>query len=68
MISKRAIETLERRKTPVASYYINWNRWLPIMRAYEEGQAKYFATRGLSYFWVVGWYVGSCGVQDIDRA
>lgn len=45
MASARALETLQNRKTPVPSYYINWNRWLPIMRAYEEGSAKYFATR-----------------------
>ena len=53
LISKRAIETLEQRKTPVASYYINWERWLPIMRAYEAGQAKYFATRKCTYLFLL---------------
>lgn len=45
MASQRALKALESRKTPVPSYYINWNRWLPIMRAYEEGRPMYFATR-----------------------
>jgi alanine-glyoxylate transaminase/serine-glyoxylate transaminase/serine-pyruvate transaminase len=44
MASQRALKTLENRKAPVGSYYISWNRWLPIMRAYEEGRAMYFAT------------------------
>ncbi|KAL7422043.1 hypothetical protein Q5752_003816 [Cryptotrichosporon argae] len=44
LASARAIKTLETRKAPVASYYISWKKWLPIMRAYEEGRAAYFAT------------------------
>lgn len=42
--SKQAIQVFESRKTPVTSYYASWKRWLPIMRAYEAGQAAYFAT------------------------
>ncbi|KAF9523065.1 pyridoxal phosphate-dependent transferase [Crepidotus variabilis] len=26
------------------SYYASWGKWLPIMKAYEEGRAAYFAT------------------------
>lgn len=44
MTSGRAIRTYQNRKTPVPSYYISWKNWLPIMQAYEAGQAKYFAT------------------------
>ncbi|KAK1923991.1 putative alanine-glyoxylate transaminase [Papiliotrema laurentii] len=44
MASARAIKTFEGRKTPVPAYYISWKNWLPIMRAYEEGRAAYFAT------------------------
>lgn len=44
MASQRALKTLESRKAPVGSYYISWKRWLPIMRAYEEGRPMYFAT------------------------
>jgi alanine-glyoxylate transaminase/serine-glyoxylate transaminase/serine-pyruvate transaminase len=38
-------QTYESRKTPVPGYYMSWKNWLPIMRAYEEGRAAYFATR-----------------------
>lgn len=44
MASTRAIKTFESRKTPVPAYYISWKNWLPIMKAYEEGRAAYFAT------------------------
>ncbi|CAE6513669.1 unnamed protein product [Rhizoctonia solani] len=42
--SQRALSVLKARKTPVSSYFANWNRWLPIMQAYEEGIPMYFAT------------------------
>ena len=45
LASKRAIETFEKRSTPIPGYYISWKKWLPIMKAYEEGRAAYFATR-----------------------
>jgi alanine-glyoxylate transaminase/serine-glyoxylate transaminase/serine-pyruvate transaminase len=45
MASDRAIKVTNARSTPVSSYYINWQRWQPIMQAYEAGQPKYFATR-----------------------
>lgn len=44
MASDRAIKVTNSRSTPVSSYYINWQRWQPIMQAYEAGQPKYFAT------------------------
>ncbi|KAM5530216.1 hypothetical protein V8D89_016104 [Ganoderma adspersum] len=36
--------TFESRKSPVTSYYASWKKWLPIMQAYESGNAAYFAT------------------------
>ncbi|KAJ2699512.1 hypothetical protein H4R19_005533 [Coemansia spiralis] len=42
--SQRALKTVETRKTRVPAYYVNWTRWLPIMRAYEARAPKYFAT------------------------
>ncbi|OCF43063.1 alanine-glyoxylate transaminase/serine-glyoxylate transaminase/serine-pyruvate transaminase [Kwoniella heveanensis CBS 569] len=44
LASKRAVQTLEKRKTPVQSYYISWNKWIPIMKNYEAGKPSYFAT------------------------
>jgi len=44
LASQKALKVLETRKTPVASYYANWKRWLPVMQAYEKGLPAYFAT------------------------
>lgn len=50
MASDRAIKVTNARSTPVSSYYINWQRWQPIMQAYEAGQPKYFATRESTFY------------------
>ncbi|KAF9786416.1 PLP-dependent transferase [Thelephora terrestris] len=42
--SNRAIKTFENRVASPSSYYASWKKWLPIMRAYEQGTAAYFAT------------------------
>ncbi|CAE6450187.1 unnamed protein product [Rhizoctonia solani] len=42
--SQRALSVLKARKTPVSSYFADWNRWLPVMQAYEKGVPSYFAT------------------------
>ncbi|RDB23521.1 Alanine--glyoxylate aminotransferase 1 [Hypsizygus marmoreus] len=44
VVSQRAIKAFESRSVPVTSYYGGWNRWLPIMRNYENGSPSYFAT------------------------
>ncbi|KAJ2388905.1 hypothetical protein GGI23_005951, partial [Coemansia sp. RSA 2559] len=44
VVSQKALGVLKARKTPVAAYYVNWNRWLPVMRSYEDRAVKYFAT------------------------
>jgi len=42
--SQKTIEVFKSRKSPVTSYYASWKKWLPIMSAYEQGSAAYFAT------------------------
>ncbi len=44
MASPRAIERFQERKNPVRSYYADWAKWLPIMRAYEQRTPSYFGT------------------------
>ncbi|KAJ2853753.1 hypothetical protein FB639_006490, partial [Coemansia asiatica] len=44
VVSQKALGVLAARKTPVPAYYVNWNRWLPIMKSYEDRAVKYFAT------------------------
>ena len=40
----RALAELKSRKTPVGSYYADWNNWLPVMEAYEARKTAYFGT------------------------
>ncbi|TFK74906.1 PLP-dependent transferase [Pluteus cervinus] len=42
--SQKAINVFQSRTSPVTSYYASWRKWLPIMKAYEDGNAAYFAT------------------------
>ncbi|OAX38983.1 PLP-dependent transferase [Rhizopogon vinicolor AM-OR11-026] len=42
--SQKAIQVFENRSTPVTTYYGSWKKWLPIMKAYENNSAAYFAT------------------------
>lgn len=44
MAGKRAIEAWRARKTKVASLYMDFGEWLPIMDGYERGTPAYFAT------------------------
>ena len=40
----RAIERFEARRSPVRSYYADWGKWLPVMKAYEARTPSYFGT------------------------
>ncbi|CAO3674845.1 unnamed protein product [Umbelopsis ramanniana] len=42
--SQRALSTFQNRESPIASYFSNWQRWLPVMQAYESRKPSYFAT------------------------
>jgi alanine-glyoxylate transaminase/serine-glyoxylate transaminase/serine-pyruvate transaminase len=44
LASPRALEAWKARTTPVASMYLDFAEWLPIMQAYEAGAPSYFAT------------------------
>lgn len=51
--SKRALDTLANRKTPVPGFFHNLERWLPIMKAYESGKPAYFATPAVQTVWAL---------------
>ncbi len=44
MARPQALAAFQARKTPVASYYCDWNLWLPVMQAYAARKPAYFAT------------------------
>lgn len=43
-LNQRAMAAWEQRKSPVPAYFISLKNWLPVMRAYENGDPSYFAT------------------------
>jgi alanine-glyoxylate transaminase/serine-glyoxylate transaminase/serine-pyruvate transaminase len=52
--SPRAMDAFGRRKTPVRSYYADWEKWLPIMTAYERRKAGYFGTPAVNLVAALG--------------
>lgn len=42
--SQKAMNVWEQRKILVSNYYCDWQNWLPIMKAYENGKPSYFGT------------------------
>jgi len=44
VVSQKAMNTFEKRKSPIGNYYSDWTNWLPIMKAYENRTPSYFGT------------------------
>jgi alanine-glyoxylate transaminase/serine-glyoxylate transaminase/serine-pyruvate transaminase len=44
VVSPRAMEVFQTRKTPVSNYYADFTNWLPIMQAYQARKPAYFGT------------------------
>jgi len=44
VVSQKALQVWEERRTKVASYYADWGKWLPVMIAYEKRVPSYFGT------------------------
>ena len=44
MVSGRGMKAWEARKDSPSAYFASFKRWLPIMKAYENKEPKYFAT------------------------
>ena len=42
--STKAMDMFSARTSPVRSYYADWAKWLPIMKAYEARKPSYFGT------------------------
>lgn len=44
VVSQKALSVWKTRRTNVANYYADWEKWLPIMAAYEKRVPSYFGT------------------------
>jgi len=66
-VSERAIQAFKNRKTPVANYYANWTRWLPIMNAYEARKPSYFATPAVQNVYALHVSLKQIVAQGIEK-
>ena len=64
--SPRAIEAFRARRTPTANYYADWEKWLPIMSAYEERRPSYFGTPAVNLIAALDVSLGQILAEGID--
>jgi alanine-glyoxylate transaminase/serine-glyoxylate transaminase/serine-pyruvate transaminase len=62
----RAMDAFRQRKTPVASYYADWSKWLPIMEAYEARKAAYFGTPAVNLVAALNVSLGQILAEGMD--
>jgi len=53
VVSPRALATFQARRTPVASYYVDFANWLPIMEAYENRKPAYYGTPAVNLIYAL---------------
>ncbi len=53
MVSPRALQAFQARKTPVASYYADFTNWLPVMQAYEQRKPAYYGTPAVNLIYAL---------------
>src|SRR5262245_40803404 len=62
----RAMAAFSARRTPVGSYYADWNNWLPIMQAYESRKAAYFGTPAVNLVWALNVSLGQILAEGME--
>src|SRR5262249_35447367 len=62
----RAMAAFSARRTPVGSYYADWNNWLPIMQAYESRKAAYFGTPAVNLVWALNVSLGQILAEGLE--
>jgi alanine-glyoxylate transaminase/serine-glyoxylate transaminase/serine-pyruvate transaminase len=64
--SPAAIAAHRARRAPVASLYLDFGEWLPIMEAYERGAPQYFATPAVNLVAALEVALGRICAEGID--
>jgi alanine-glyoxylate transaminase/serine-glyoxylate transaminase/serine-pyruvate transaminase len=64
--SRAALEACRARKTKVASLYLDFLEWLPIMQSYEAGAPQYFATPAVNLVAALEVSLGRICAEGID--
>jgi alanine-glyoxylate transaminase/serine-glyoxylate transaminase/serine-pyruvate transaminase len=66
MASRAAMEAWRARKTKVASLYLDFGEWLPIMEGYEKGALQYFATPAVNLVAALEVSLGRICAEGVD--
>src|SRR5262249_14488673 len=62
----RAMAAFSARRTPVGSYYADWNNWRPIMQAYESRKAAYFGTPAVNLVGALNVSLGKVSAEGME--
>ena len=62
----RALAAFEARRSPVANYYADWAKWLPVMRAYEARTPSYFGTPAVNLVCALDVSLGQILAEGMD--
>jgi alanine-glyoxylate transaminase/serine-glyoxylate transaminase/serine-pyruvate transaminase len=66
MAGPRALEAWRRKKTKVASLYLDFGEWLPIMQGYEKGAPLYFATPAVNLILALDMSLGQLVAEGME--
>jgi alanine-glyoxylate transaminase/serine-glyoxylate transaminase/serine-pyruvate transaminase len=66
VVSAAALAEWRSRKTPVANYYADWAKWLPIMESYEKRVPAYFGTPAIDHVVALDVSLGQILAEGLD--
>ncbi len=66
VVSAAALAEWRSRKTPVANYYADWAKWLPIMESYEMRAPAYFGTPAVNHVVALDVSLGQILAEGLD--
>jgi alanine-glyoxylate transaminase/serine-glyoxylate transaminase/serine-pyruvate transaminase len=64
--SPRALAVRAARRTPAPPMYLDWEQWLPVMRAYEERRPSYFSTPATNLILALAVGLGEIVEQGVE--
>ncbi len=66
VLGEDAMDRLRKRRTKVANYYVDWEKWLPVMTAYEKRSPSYFATPAVNHVVALNVSLGQILAEGMD--
>jgi len=66
VVSQKALCAWGKRRTKVANYYADWDKWLPILAAYEKRVPSYFGTPPVNLIAALDVSLGQILAEGLD--